>query len=122
VKGHNDYKPLQEALVFMKDLADYINTNKTDSDEANKVANVEERLINWSKVFLNKMFVIFPVQAIGPTRFKLDALVVLTILRAKVGERGDFNCQRQETKETQRVLVHRFSAVLSPEGQGKTES
>jgi len=45
VEGHPDYANLQKAIINMKELADYINANKNDADEINKILAIQDRLL-----------------------------------------------------------------------------
>ncbi|KAH3742617.1 Guanine exchange factor for Rac 30 [Pelomyxa schiedti] len=46
-KEHPDNQPLQDALEFMRDLADYINQRKHDSDNMNELNEIESKLANF---------------------------------------------------------------------------
>lgn len=50
VSTHQDFENLEEALTSMKELAEYINENKNDADEINKILSIQNRLINWPAV------------------------------------------------------------------------
>eukprot|EP00027_Filamoeba_sp_ATCC50430_P015669 CAMPEP_0168566246 /NCGR_PEP_ID=MMETSP0413-20121227/14312_1 /TAXON_ID=136452 /ORGANISM="Filamoeba nolandi, Strain NC-AS-23-1" /LENGTH=847 /DNA_ID=CAMNT_0008598243 /DNA_START=54 /DNA_END=2597 /DNA_ORIENTATION=- len=47
VSAHPDFNNLHSALRTMKELADYINANKNDADEINKILALQDRLLNW---------------------------------------------------------------------------
>jgi hypothetical protein len=47
---HPDYENLNNALAQIKELADYINTRKRDTDEANKILAIQKRIIGWPAV------------------------------------------------------------------------
>jgi len=44
---HADYENIKNALTEMKDLADYINNRKRDTDEFNKILSIQKRIIGW---------------------------------------------------------------------------
>jgi hypothetical protein len=55
VESHPDRKNLEDALQNMKELTDYINANKNDDIEINKILAIQDRIINWpSKQLLVK--------------------------------------------------------------------
>eukprot|EP00026_Physarum_polycephalum_P001095 Phypoly_transcript_01096.p1 GENE.Phypoly_transcript_01096~~Phypoly_transcript_01096.p1 ORF type:complete len:1113 (-),score=285.59 Phypoly_transcript_01096:143-3481(-) len=43
---HQDFNNLSNALSFIKDLADFINSNKSDADNINKILGIQEHLTN----------------------------------------------------------------------------
>lgn len=43
---HMDFNNLSNALAFIKELADYINTNKSDADNINKILTVAEGILD----------------------------------------------------------------------------
>jgi hypothetical protein len=51
VSGHPDEKNLQDALQNIKELADYINANKHNSDEVTKILAIQNQLIGWPQVY-----------------------------------------------------------------------
>ncbi len=53
VPSHHDHQNLQYGYKNVKELADYINTNKNDADEIQKVIGIQEKLINWPAVRYN---------------------------------------------------------------------
>jgi hypothetical protein len=43
----------------MKELTDYINANKNDADEINKILQLQNRIVNWNPVIFLSIFDIF---------------------------------------------------------------
>ncbi|KAH3744273.1 Guanine exchange factor for Rac 30 [Pelomyxa schiedti] len=46
-KAHPDYQNLEEALNFIKELADYINENKADADSIAELCEIQTRLLDF---------------------------------------------------------------------------
>jgi type II secretory pathway component PulM len=44
--SHVDFNNLSNALAFIKDLADFINSNKSDADNINKILSIQEALLD----------------------------------------------------------------------------
>jgi hypothetical protein len=48
--GHPDLSNVRHALETMKDLARFIDENKSVSNEREKILSIKSRLINWPSV------------------------------------------------------------------------
>lgn len=52
IESHPDYENLRYGVKNMKELADYINANKNDADEINRILAIQDKLIGWPEVFI----------------------------------------------------------------------
>lgn len=50
VPQHPDYENIKAALQQIKELADYINIRKQDSEEINKILAIQQKIIGWPAV------------------------------------------------------------------------